>query len=63
TMFQAFRTTRSGGNGIGTMIVERVCREHGAEFGLISRPGKGTLFQIRFPLGRKRMRLLPNLQD
>lgn len=63
TMFQAFRTTKSGGNGIGTMIVERVCREHGADFGLISRPGKGTLFQIRFPLGHRRMRLLPNAEE
>lgn len=59
TMFQAFKTNRSGGNGIGTMVIERICREHGAEFGLRSVPGEGTGFQIRFPLGGNRVRLLP----
>ena len=58
TMFDAFRSHRSGGNGIGTMIIERVCREHGAEFGLVSREGRGTVFQIRFPLRPRRMRLI-----
>lgn len=41
TMFTAFKTNKSGGNGIGTMIIERVCREHGAEFGIVSVPGRG----------------------
>jgi len=59
TMFNAFRTNRSGGNGIGTMIIERICREHGAEFGLETSPGRGTVFQVRFPVGRKRLRMLP----
>ena len=44
---------------IGMMIIERVCREHGAEFGIVSIPGKGTAFQVRFPLGGKRLRMLP----
>lgn len=60
TMFLAFKSNRSGGNGIGTMVVERICREHGAEFGLRSIPGKGTVFQIRFPFGGRRVRLLPS---
>ena len=58
SIFQAFKTTRSGGNGIGTMIIERICREHGAEFGLVSEPERGTVFQVRFPLGGKRLRML-----
>ena len=58
TMFEAFRSNRSGGNGIGTMVIERVCREHGAEFGLVSRPGRDTVFQVRFPLGGRRMRMI-----
>jgi signal transduction histidine kinase len=58
TMFNAFKTNKAGGNGIGTMIIERVFREHGAEFGLESVPGKGTLFQVRFPLGGRRVRML-----
>ena len=59
TMFNAFRSNRSGGNGIGTMIVERICREHGAEFGLVTEPGRGTVFQVRFPLAERRLRMLP----
>ncbi len=59
TMFTAFKTNKSGGNGIGLMIIERVCREHGAEFGVVSIPGKGAVFQIRFPRGGRRVRMLP----
>ena len=60
TMFTAFKTNKAGGNGIGMMIIERVCREHGAEFGIVSVPGRGSAFQIRFPLGGRRLRMLPN---
>jgi len=59
-MFIPFKTTKAGGNGIGTMIIERVCREHGAEFGIVSEPERGTVFQLRFPSGAKRVRLLPS---
>ena len=52
-------TTKAGGNGIGTMIIERVCREHGAEFGVVSAEERGTVFQLKFPNGRRRMRMLP----
>ena len=58
TMFTAFHTSKAGGNGIGTMIIERICREHGVEFGIVSSPGRGSVFQLRFPLGGKRVRLL-----
>ncbi|MBE6386397.1 MAG: PAS domain-containing protein [Lentisphaerae bacterium] len=58
TMFSAFHTTKSGGNGIGTMVIERICREHGVEFGIVSSAGRGSVFQLRFPLSGKRVRLL-----
>ena len=58
-MFVPFKTTKAGGSGIGTMIIERVCREHGAEFGVITEPERGTVFQLRFPSGNRRVRLLP----
>ncbi len=58
TMFTAFKTHKAGGNGIGMMIIERVCREHGAQFGVVSVPGKGAAFQIRFPRGGRRLRML-----
>ena len=57
-MFIPFKTTKAGGNGIGTMIIERVCRDHGAEFGVVSEPERGTVFQIRFPSGNRRVRLI-----
>ena len=57
-MFVPFKTTKAGGNGIGTMIIERVCREHGAEFGVVTEAERGTVFQLRFPAGTKRVRLL-----
>jgi len=40
------------------MIIERVCREHGAEFGVVSSEGRGTVFQLKFPNGSRRVRLL-----
>ena len=58
-MFKAFSTNRSGGNGIGMMVIERICREHGASFGLRSIPGKGTVFEIQFPFPGQRIRMLP----
>ncbi len=57
-MFIPFKTSKASGNGIGTMIIERVCREHGAEFGVLTEAERGTVFQIRFPTGAKRVRLL-----
>ena len=57
-MFVPFKTTKAGGNGIGTMIIERVCREHGAEFGVVTETDRGTVFQLRFPAGTRRVRLL-----
>lgn len=58
SMFNAFETGRAGGNGIGTMVIERVCRTHGADFGIVSSPGRGLVFQVKFPLGKRRLRLL-----
>ena len=58
SMFNAFETGKAGGNGIGTMVIERVCRAHGAEFGIVSSPGRGLVFQVKFPLGKRRLRLL-----
>ncbi len=58
SMFTAFETGRAGGNGIGTMVIERVCRTHGADFGIVSAPGRGLVFQLKFPLGKRRLRLI-----
>ncbi len=58
-LFKPFKTFRPGGNGIGMMIVERICREHGAVLALNSREGEGTAISIRFPLHDKQLRVLP----
>ena len=58
SMFNAFETGKAGGNGIGTMVIERICRTHGADFGIVSSPGRGLVFQVKFPLGKRRLRLL-----
>lgn len=59
-LFQPFKTSKANGNGLGMMIIERVCREHGAEFGVNSRPDSGTTVFIRFPLPGRRLRVLPS---
>ena len=58
-MFTPFKTSKATGNGLGMMIIQRVCREHGAEFGVNSKPEEGTTVSIRFPLGGRRIRVLP----
>ncbi len=57
-VFNPYFTTRKDGTGLGLVIVERIIREHGAELGVESDVGRGTVFTIRFPIWRKRTRLL-----
>ena len=59
-IFKAFQSYKAGGNGIGMLVVERVFRSHGAEFGIFSEPGNGTVFQVKFPTGVRRTRLIGN---
>ena len=58
-LFVPFQTSKANGNGLGMMVIERICREHGAEFGIESELNSGTTVFIRFPLGGKRMQVLP----
>ena len=55
---QPFFTTKVDGTGLGLVIIERILRDHGAEFGIETVAGKGTVFSIQFPLKDKRTRLL-----
>lgn len=57
-MFQPFATTRSGGTGLGLLIVRRILREHGGEIDIESREGKGTRITLWLPLVEKKTRLL-----
>jgi signal transduction histidine kinase len=51
-LFQSFVTAgKKDGTGLGLAIVKRIAEEHGGAVSFKSRPGKGTTFEIRVPLG------------
>ncbi len=58
-IFDPFYTTKSGGHGLGMMVVLRILRRHGSELGMESVPGKGTTVTLKFPQKHRRIRLLP----
>jgi len=57
-IMEPYYTTRSGGTGLGLMIVDRAVRSHGGELGIETAEGQGTVFTIRLPLRSRRVRLL-----
>jgi PAS domain S-box-containing protein len=57
-LFQAFQTTKPGGNGLGLVIVERIVRAHGGTVGVASQEAVGTVVSLAFPLKHRRVRLL-----
>lgn len=63
-IMDAYYTTKAEGTGLGLLVVERICRSHGAELAIESQEGHGTLVTIRFPLRERQTRLLqPSLDD
>ncbi len=57
-LFTPFKTNKPDGNGLGMMIIERVLREHGAEFAVNSNPDEGTNIEIKFPRKERRIQML-----
>ena len=57
-LFQPYHTTKPGGHGLGLMIVQRIMREHGAQVGLESKEGVGTVVTLQFPRKDRRVRML-----
>lgn len=49
------RSRDTGGTGLGLAIVKHVAQRHGAELGIDSVPGKGSVFFITFPAQRVRV--------
>ena len=45
------RARADGGTGLGLSIVKHLCRASGADVGVNSVPGNGSLFWVRFPEG------------
>jgi two-component system phosphate regulon sensor histidine kinase PhoR len=48
------RSRDTGGTGLGLAIVKHVAQRHGAELGIESVPGKGSVFNLVFPASRVR---------
>lgn len=61
-IFQPYFTTKSDGNGLGLLIVQRIVRAHGGEIMLENAEGKGLIFTIRLPRSDRRVRFLPPIE-
>ena len=48
------RSRETGGTGLGLAIVKHVAQRHGAELTIVSQPGQGATFTVRFPGSRVR---------
>jgi signal transduction histidine kinase len=51
-IFTPFFSTREGGLGLGLSIVQRIIENHGGSITCTSEVGKGTVFEIVFPIER-----------
>lgn len=57
-IFDPYFTTKSGGSGLGLMIVRRIVREHGGEIDIVNNQGRGISLTIRLPVRDRRVRML-----
>ncbi len=57
-LFEAYRSTREHGNGLGLMISQRIIIDHGGTIDVESEVGHGSKFTIRIPRIEKRIRRL-----
>jgi len=57
-VFEPYFTTKTGGTGLGLLIVRRIVREHGGEMSVESSEGKGLTLTIRLPHVDRRVRML-----
>ena len=57
-IFQPYHTTKTGGHGLGLMIVQRILREHGGQVGIESKERVGTVVTLQFPQKNRRVKML-----
>ena len=57
-LFEPYRTTKTGGTGLGLMVTARIVRDHGGTIAAESAPGEGTTFTVKLPRIEKRIREL-----
>ncbi len=57
-IYEPFYTTKSGGHGLGMMIVERIMKSHNAQLSISSELGVGTQFTFKFPRIDRRAKTL-----
>jgi two-component system, sporulation sensor kinase E len=57
-VFEPYFSTKQEGHGLGMMVVQRIMRDHGAQIGIDSRPGVGTVVTLQFPQKNRRIRML-----
>ncbi|HET8609896.1 MAG TPA: ATP-binding protein, partial [Burkholderiales bacterium] len=55
------RSRATGGTGLGLAIVKHVVMRHQAILDVVSEPGKGSCFSVRFPANRV-IRTRPGLE-
>ncbi len=60
-IFEPFYTTKPGGTGLGLAVVQQVALEHRGTVRCESRPGLGTRFTLRLPLGAPETKEEPTL--
>ncbi len=48
-IFDPFYSNKERGTGLGLAVVDRIVREHRGRVEVQSAPGKGSVFQVRFP--------------
>jgi signal transduction histidine kinase len=49
-IFQAYYSTKSGGNGLGLAISQRIAKEHGGSLEVETEQGKGSDFSLTIPI-------------
>jgi signal transduction histidine kinase len=52
-IFNAYYSTKSGGNGLGLAISQRIAKEHGGSLKVQTEPGQGSDFSLTIPIDLK----------